>query len=328
MKKKQRLRLISYFVIVYLLVAFTWWAVLLYVKTQESYAAKIKLYQVELGLSKTEFLNTSTYSDLKRKLILQQWMIIGEGAVFIVSLVIGVWLVNRGYYKEMEAARQSRNFLLSITHELKSPIASIRLTLETFLKRDLKKQQFGWLAQNALVESDRLNELVSNLLLAAKLEAPFKIHLEEIDLIEHLTNIILKLKSKYPDTEFTFSKNIDSVIINADRFGITTIVLNLLENAVKYTKRSPIVQIEVDKNDEKQLILKISDNGGGINDDEKRKVFTKFYRIGNEDTRATKGTGLGLYITKQLVKAHGGKIRISDNEPVGSTFSVFLPLTD
>ncbi len=138
--------------------AFTWWTVLLFTKNRDAFKAKSELNQVILAAkgeikSKEEFLISQDYQFLKKKYQSQEWMIAGEAVFFVVSLIIGVWLINRGYNKEVNAAEQRRNFLLSITHELKSPIASIRLVLETFLKRSLKGEQIDKLGTAALKET-------------------------------------------------------------------------------------------------------------------------------------------------------------------------------
>jgi len=272
--------------------------------------------------SNEHFLHTKNYLELTKKYQRQEWMIFGEASVFIISLVIGIWLINRGYNKEIEIAHQRRNFLLSITHELKSPIASIRLVLETFLKRKLKPEQFERFGKNAIKDSERLNELVNNLLFAAKLETAYQPHLQPIHLDELTTDLVDSLSEKFPNVIFT--KNIQNEIssFEGDQNGMVSIITNLIENAVKYNfTEHPKIEINlVDQNE--KITLEISDNGIGISDKEKKKIFERFYRVGNEDTRTTKGTGLGLYIVSQIVKAHQGKITVANNHPKGTIFKI------
>lgn len=322
-----KLRLLSYLVIFYMLVAFAWWSVLLYSKNKDAYFAKVELLKMGMvaeGIfhSNEHFLHTKDYLELTKKYQRQEWMIFGEASVFIISLVIGIWLINRGYNKEIEIAHQRRNFLLSITHELKSPIASIRLVLETFIKRKLKPEQIERFGNNAIKDSERLNELVNNLLFAAKLESAYQPHLETIHLDELTNDLVDSMSEKFP--QVSFSKNIQNEIstIQGDRIGMVSVVTNLIENAVKYNfTDQPKIKVDLEEKNGR-IIIEISDNGIGISDKEKKKIFDRFYRVGNEDTRTTKGTGLGLYIVSQIVKAHQGKITVEDNSPKGTIFKI------
>ena len=178
MKKKQ-LRILSFSVMIYMLLAFCWWAVLLIKKNKQAFENKM-LYTENIlrnngSLAEgDDFKNTTQYLLLHEEFSSQRNMIIGEGVVFIISIVLGIWFINKAYYKEMIAANQGRNFLLSITHELKSPIASIKLVLETFKKRKgLSEAQIDRLCGNGLKESERLHKLVNDLLLGAKMEKSY-----------------------------------------------------------------------------------------------------------------------------------------------------------
>ncbi|MFQ5486260.1 MAG: hypothetical protein ACE5DO_13125, partial [Desulfobacterales bacterium] len=122
--------------------AFTWWAVLLFANNRATFSAKSDLLKMNMMANgriknEVEFEQTKTYKNLKRKYISQERMIFGEALVFVVTLFAGLWFINKSYHREVVSSLQRRNFLLSITHELKSPIASIRLILETMVKRDL-----------------------------------------------------------------------------------------------------------------------------------------------------------------------------------------------
>lgn len=333
MEKNVRLRLLSNVVILYMLLAFAWWSFLLFTKNRDAFVAKAdrnKMMMIADGFIKSdeEFLQTDLYKELEDKYKRQEWMIMGEASVFVLSLVIGVWLINQGYNKEIEAAQQRRNFLLSITHELKSPIASIKLVLETFIKRDLQTNQINQLSNNALKETDRLNNLVTDLLLAAKVETAYTPHLESINLSLFLEDIIKDLQNKYPAVTFNFRKPVQDVFTQADKTGLTSVAINLLENAVKYKTDTPKISTVLRKDTIDTICIEFADNGIGIPDKEKSKIFERFYRVGNEDTRKTKGTGLGLYIVNQIVLAHEGSIKVTDNRPQGTIFTISLPAYD
>jgi len=316
-----------------MLTAIAWWSILLFTKNRDAFqgrAGESKVLMIADGKIKTdaEFLETTFYKDLKKKYERQEWMILGESLVFVISLIIGVYLINRGYNREIDAAQQRRNFLLSITHELKSPIASIKLVLETFIKRELNAAHINQFSKNALKETDRLNDLVNDLLLAAKVETAYIPHLETINLKQFLGDIIERLQNKYPNVAFTFRQPPNEILIQADRTGLTSVAVNLLENAVKYGAENPHIATVLRQNDKGIIILEIADNGIGIPDKEKTKIFERFYRVGNEDTRKTKGTGLGLYIVNQIVLAHKGTIQVMNNRPEGTIFSISLPASD
>lgn len=327
-----QLRLLSFAVIAYMLMAFTWWTILLFSKNRDAFDSRQELLRMEM-IEKNllpngrAFHTTAPYQALKKHYRRQEQMIIGEAIVFVLSLVAGIWFINRGYHKEMVAALQRRNFLLSITHELKSPIASIRLVLETFLKRELGREQAGKLTLNALKDTERLHLLVENLLLSAKLESAYQPDYTAVYLPELLDEIIAKLRDKYPAARFSCTFQEDIPHWYGDKLGFTSIALNLLENAIKYAdQQAPQITARLTYSEKKTgFILEVADQGPGIPDVAKRKVFNKFYRLGNEDTRNSKGTGLGLYIVDQVVKAHKGKIKVSDNFPKGTIFEVYLP---
>lgn len=328
-----RLRLLSYIIMAYMLLAFVWWSVLLVIKNRDSYKAK-QQFTITMLASEEQFNggNTPRYNDLLHQLDklesdykTQEWMIIGEGIVFAFILLVGIYLVDRGYRKEVASAKQRRNFLLSITHELKSPIASIELVLETFLKRQLDYEAVQKFSKNGLKDTRRLYNLVSDLLLSARLEESYQPHFEEVDLSLLSNELIIELEEKYPNAHFSMEEVNDIPVIKADISGLTSVLLNLLENAIKYSKDNPIVHLRLTaKNNHIQV--EIADQGIGIPDKEKKNIFDKFYRVGSEDTRSTKGTGLGLYIVKQILKAHNGSIQVFNNEPTGTVMSLRMPV--
>jgi len=323
------LRVFSYFIITYMLIASAWWSFLLFTKNNDAFEAKAQLLAITLVAEKKylptfDVRETSEYQNLKAKYDKQEYMIFGEACAFVLILFGGVWFINRGYNQEVEAAQQRRNFLLSITHELKSPIASIRLILETFLKRSLRKDQIDQFSIGAIKEADRLNSLVTDLLLSAKLDTAYTPHFEKLNLVALFEELIDKLSMKYPNGIFNFEHELEEEWINVDKTGITSVAINLLENAVKYSNENPVIKATLSQENDKHII-KISDQGIGISDKEKKNIYKKFYRIGNEDTRNTKGTGLGLFIVKEIIAAHKGTIKVADNTPKGTQFIISLP---
>lgn len=329
MKRDYRMRILSIGVIIYILAAVTWWSFLLFRKNREAFNAKEQYFRQDMqmrGLAATdaEFYKSETYLRLEKTHRRQQRMIIGEGTAFVLSLLLGIWFVNRAYLQEAASARQRRNFLLSITHELKSPIAGIQLAVETLLKRELSREQSEKLLSNALRETGRLNILVNDLLLSAKLETAYRPHIEPLDISALLEEIVREFQVKYPNVTFQFSCFDDLPPFAGDRSGLTAVGYNLLENAVKYSPQPAQVELSIQPHDN-GIRIEVADRGLGIPEKERRRIFEKFYRIGNEDTRQTKGTGLGLYIVEQIVLAHQGVIAVLDNSPTGAIFRIDLP---
>jgi signal transduction histidine kinase len=313
-----------------MLLAFSWWTVLLHTKNRDAFLAKNELLKLSLIAkneikNEEEFLKNSFHIELRDAYKRQEWMILGEASVFVLSLLIGIVFINRGYHKEILAAKQSSNFLLSITHELKSPIASIRLGFETLQRKKLSEEQSLVLLKNGINDTDRLNNLVSDLLLSARLESTYQLNTELFSLEILIDECVQLLKQKFPSAIIKVNLIQEMPEILADYSAIRSVIINLLENAVKYSDSVPEINIGLTSNNER-CNLEISDKGIGIDQSERKKIFEKFYRVGNEDQRKTKGTGLGLYIVDQIVRAHNGSITVSSNQPQGTIFNVFLPL--
>ncbi|MCP4441893.1 MAG: HAMP domain-containing histidine kinase [Aureispira sp.] len=326
MANKKRSDLFFYIVIFYVLAAGGWWSYLLYIKNDDALKAKkvILWYQMQgQGATEAQYLQSDAYLNLVAQYDRQQRMIMGEGVVLLLFMIIGIWKIAQSRKRELELAEQQRNFLLSITHELKSPIASIQLVLETFRKRELKLEQTKKLANNGLVDTARLHKLVQDMLLAARMEGGYQYSFEPIVMQELLSECIKLVQPRYKG-EMTLHAPQESILKEVDKMMITSAVLNLLENAVKYAGNTE--QIDVYLNDKKDKIeIQIFDQGVGIPKLERGKIFSKFYRVGSEETRRTKGTGLGLYIVKEVIDAHKGDISVKGNQPQGSVFSISLP---
>ena len=327
--KAGQLRWISVAVIGYLLIALVWWSVLLYTKNQDAFEAKralLELTMVGSGRIETpaELTSVPEYVTLERAYRRQGYMIIGEALVLMISLAGGIYLVNHAYRKEVAAARHQRNFLLSITHELKSPLAGIQLALQTMRKRVLKEPMRERLTDSALSETSRLTSLVEDLLLSAKLDTQYEPNREPLDLRRVSEEWVERMRIKYPAIAFGLDVDGEEFNVLADAYGISSAIGNLLENAVKYIGDGSHVELALCERGS-DVHLEVRDDGVGISDVEKEHIFDKFYRVGNEDTRSTKGTGLGLYIVNEVVRAHGGTVEVRDNRPRGTVFAICLP---
>lgn len=309
--------------------AFSWWAVLLYTKNKDAFEAKANFMRLGMMVEKqfeseALFLENPKYLALKKKYDTQQKMILGEGMVFTISLIIGIWLIMNSSKKELDAAKARKNFLLSISHELKSPLASIKLTFDTLLKRNLDKNMVDKFSLIALKETERLERLVNDLLLATRLETIYTSTFEPVDIVEITKNTYHSFKSQYPNIQIEFDCQIPKLVLNIDKIGFISILNNLIENAIKYSVDQPIIHINLNSNNNK-IDLIVEDQGVGISESDKKHIFNRFFRSGNEETRNTKGTGLGLYIVKQMAKIHKAEVSVKDNHPKGSIFCVTFP---
>lgn len=241
----------------------------------------------------------------------------------LLTLLVGVGIY--GVYYSVSAIynlnKQQNNFLLSVTHEFKTPIAAMKLMLQTIRNRELEREKQNELLDNAIENSDRLNELTENMLTAMQIENDrYQYAYDEFsisDMVQRLVEYYSVKNDMTADIE-------DDLEMIGDRFVLRISVNNIVENAIKYSDNKPVhVSLERKKN---KAILKISDQGIGIPPAERKRIFKRFYRIQDEETRETKGTGLGLYIVRQTIRKHGGSIKITENKPQGTTFIIELPL--
>ena len=281
--------IIFYALITYALAELTWWAYLLVKAMPSSFA-----------------------------------MIMGEGSVFIFVFFVGAYSLHRSILKERKLQEQKKNFLLSVTHELKSPLASIKILLQTIQKRDLTKQQMLDFIGKSLMDIERLDDMVENMLLASKIDnRSYTFPKDKFNLSVLVDSIVNRLQiTKCESNQQVIDAEIEpKVEITGDRFALTSVVTNLIENAIKYSGPCETVAVKLFSKDDK-VYLQVADHGIGIAEQEKGRIFDKFYRVGSEDTRNTKGTGLGLYIVKEVLDKHQASIKVKDNRPVGSIFEV------
>jgi len=246
---------------------------------------------------------------------------IAEGITFLILILIGAVFVYRSISRQLKIQQQQQNFMMAITHELKTPISVARLNLETLQKYNLDEEKKQKIIRTTLDETSRLDFLTNNILVAAQLEnSNFKAEKEELDLTALLKDCIRQFNNRFPERIFVEDIEYDTDI-KGDSLLLQMLINNLLENATKYSPReSPISTIL--KRTKVGIELQIKDQGIGIEETEKAKIFNKFYRIGSEATRKTKGTGLGLYLCRKIARDHNGDITMTKNEPQGSIFAV------
>jgi signal transduction histidine kinase len=260
--------------------------------------------------------------DYRRRIV----MLVSEGAFFAVLLLVLIGLLWRSVRREVELERQHRNFLSAVTHELKSPLASMRLALETMASGRASPEAGKRFLGNAIEDVERLEDMVEKVLEATRYgEGWTEIHREDTDLSRLVEDSIDTFRSRVVATNALLRANISPGIhAEVDAEAMAIVISNLLENAVKYGDDPPTVEVDLSM-DGNRAVLEVSDNGAGISDDDAGLIFGRFYRGGDEMTRTARGTGLGLYLVQQIVEAHRGKVEVASTGPAGSIFRVTVP---
>lgn len=262
--------------------------------------------------------------DLSRRI----WMVLGEGAVFMFLLLIGMRKVRSAILSEMELARTQNNFLLSITHELKSPLAALKLQLQTLRQRQLDPEKQQQILERSQKESERLQLLVEDLLLTARMDSgKGKLNIEQLNVSEILEQLVRDHYSDYLITSKMSVKLDPGCFCFGDNQALISIATNLIDNAIKYSGTESHVELKIEMASD-SAVISVLDNGPGIPENEQSRIFDRFYRAGNEETRNAKGTGLGLYIVSRLVEEMNGTLTLDNVEPSGCNFKVSLPASE
>ena len=251
-----------------------------------------------------------------------------EGAFMVIVVLSGLVLLYRKLSEELDLRLRQRNFTSAVTHELKTPIASLRVWTETIFTRSLPEEQRQRIRD--LMEKDlyRLNELVGNLLDVARAESgSLVLHLTPLELGPWLRGICEAMDQRLDPgalglrMEFTA----DSLWVNADPKALGTVVENLLSNAFKYAAEPRETTVTLD-GDHDDVMIVVSDRGHGLSPKDLPRVFSRFFRVGDEMTRQVAGTGLGLFLVQEITTRHGGEVRAFSRGPgLGSDFTLRLP---
>jgi two-component system, OmpR family, phosphate regulon sensor histidine kinase PhoR len=258
------------------------------------------------------------------------WGALTVGTVAFSLMIIGLSIYMGLTIKEIRLNQRQSNFVDSVTHELKTPIASLKLYLETLQMRQLEPEKRTHFYEVMGDELQRLDTLINQLLEVGRLDAIGHESEEElIDLDEVIRSCARSVAASHKvEFEEVFHLSLTPIKVTSRRIVLEMIYRNLLDNAIKYGGRIPRVDVELFRNSRGRIVTHVIDHGDGIPSELRKKIFRIFYRGGNELERRNKGTGLGLYIVRTLVYLLKGKIRVrSHHEPgeSGSLFEVELP---
>ncbi|MFM6945620.1 MAG: sensor histidine kinase [Flavobacteriales bacterium] len=251
-------------------------------------------------------------------------MVFGEGAVFLLILIFGIYRIRKSISKEFELQKRQNNFLLTVTHELKTPLAALKLYLQTLQKHSLTDEKKEQIIDGALSENERLVQLIENILNTSRAEnKAFELRKEKLQLLDFFNALTERYQKRYKELRLDI-QIADHLNLVADPQMLETIFSNLLDNAIKYGGAQQKISIQAIGLD-RFVNITVTDEGPGIAAHERSHIFEKFYRIGNEDTRKAAGSGLGLYLVSELVHLHNGQVRCQENHPKGCVFEVILP---
>lgn len=312
------------FLLAYIIAALVWWGMSLNQQSEQLYKQEMNSLQASVDSILQRDLYQTKIKQLEERRAIRKKQYLGEGTTFLLVIFVGASVVYSAFRRSINLSKLQNNFMLSVTHELKSPIAAMKLNLQTLEKYQLDEEKKNRLISKCILESNRLNDLCNNMLFASQMEGrTYKPTKEKINFSELVNRIVHDYQQRYPGI-FQYEFETDFTIFG-DAMMVQLAIHNVIENALKYAPQMPIHLVLKTKLN--VGILQVKDEGVGIPDEEKSQIFKKFYRIGNENTRKAKGTGLGLYLTKKIMEQHQWKIIVKDNQPKGSIFEMQFPIS-
>lgn len=255
------------------------------------------------------------------------WVLLILGTVFLGMLLVGVVLYLLLSIKGIRLNQRQSNFIDSVSHELKSPIASLKLYLQTLSRRSVSEEQQASFYRYMLDDVERLDTLINHMLDAARLDQqPVETDAIDVDLPAILESCAQTVAVRYHLPPETVQLRLVPTILRGRPIDVEMLFRNLIDNAVKYGGTVPAVEVESQMLGEQQVEVRIVDNGPGIPAKLRRKIFGRFVRLGSELERSQSGTGLGLFIVRTLVTRMHGKIVVRDRiGQSGTVFEVTLP---
>jgi K+-sensing histidine kinase KdpD len=306
---------ICWLLLIYVLAALIWWYIALNLQNNQMSAFRIELltHDDPNYISKLEKINR----DRHRLATAYK----SEGLAFILVILAGAVFLRSAVMRQIRIQRQQQNFMMAITHELKTPISITRLNMETLLKHSLDDSKKEKIIKSSLQEINRLNTLTGNILVSAQLEGgSYLFNKEVINFSEIVVDSCQDFVNRFPNRPWNNTLEPD-LFISGDPLLMQILVNNLIDNAVKYSPPGSPITIHL-KKEGGQGTLEVIDEGGGIPKKEHKRIFQKFYRVGNEDTRIAQGTGLGLYLCRKITRDHKMRLEVSDHHPKGTIFTV------
>jgi signal transduction histidine kinase len=268
----------------------------------------------------------TTIADISARFMRTNFIILGALSILMLG---GIFLSYRNISREMNLARLKSDFVANVSHELRTPLALIRLYAETLeLGRITSKEKYQEYFRIIREESERLSALINNILDFSRIEAGRKEYeFKETDLSELVRSTLDTYRFQIEQNGFDFQENIAKDIppVNVDREAIARSLLNLVNNALKYSKDRKYIGVNLYRANG-SVKLEVQDHGIGIAENEQEKIFEKFYRCGDPLVHNVKGSGLGLSLVRHIARAHGGDVKVESAPEQGSKFIIALPI--
>jgi|TARA_Y100000590_G_scaffold184240_2_gene209904 signal transduction histidine kinase len=254
------------------------------------------------------------------------WTLVILGSMFFLLLIVGLLLLCIWLVREMRFNQRQEAFLDAVTHEMKTPLASLRLYLETLARHDLPPDRQASFLERMSQDIERLEETVKQVLVVARTDDHGKAKFKLVDMQDLLEECIHELRELHSlPAEAVTLDQCETAFAWGNREELGVVFRNLIGNSLKYSPNPETVRISLSALDKELVRIQVSDRGIGLTRSELRKVFRRFYRVGR-DVHQVAGLGLGLFIVRQLVKRHDGSIRAeSKGHGEGSVFTVTLP---
>jgi two-component system phosphate regulon sensor histidine kinase PhoR len=257
------------------------------------------------------------------------WIVIAFSVLMLVTLAFfsySMFVILR----QKQLSELQRDFINNMTHEFKTPISTINISTDVFLQNEKVREDPRLNRYAGIIKEQvlRLNTQVEKVLQLAKIERDnIELNIEKLDLVELISSISPSIELKVNDKKGTLQLNLtaSNTVVNADRIHLTNILHNLVDNAVKYTRDHPVIQISLHDGPGKKLILAIQDNGIGIAREHQRRVFDKFYRVPTGNLHNVKGFGLGLFYVKTVCKQHKWHLEMDSKPGEGTIIRIIMP---
>ncbi|MFN4894066.1 MAG: sensor histidine kinase [Bacteroidota bacterium] len=319
----RRTTVLYWTLLAYVVAALIWWFISLE-KQNQQIAEKERNYLLEHKLELSQAAFDEQWNKIQRAEQKNFTKYLSEGITFLALIGLGASWVYRSVRRRFRLQKQQEEFIMAVTHELKTPIAVARLNLETIQRYPLDEEKRERLVKTTLDETARLNFLTNNILVASQLAGQsFRSERNELNLAGLLRDCIRDFQKRFPNREL-IAHIPEEVVLNGDPLLLQILVNNLLENAQKYAPKDSPIKLNLSQ-ESTAIRLEVIDQGPGIPRSERKQIFERFYRIENETTRKTAGTGLGLYLCKKIAANHQATISVSDHLPRGSNFAVVFP---
>ncbi len=261
-------------------------------------------------------------------IVANTWLLgVGIGALIVIMTVLVLFSVF--LVRQIVEVRRQTSFIDSVTHELKSPLAALKLCLETLGRPDLPEPQYERLRHMMLDDVERLGGFIDRVLAATRLPAERSSHpLQEVRLAALARRCIAVVTRRAHQPEEVVRVDIPpDLVVVSDEVALAAVLENLIDNAVKYSQHNVEVEISARPEGKAEVVIEVRDRGIGIPRAQLRRVFDRFYRVPDEDVRSRRGTGLGLYVVSALVRSLGGKVEaFSAGAGQGATMRVTLPV--